>query len=287
MILVTGSTGRIGREVVRELAALGAEFRALVRKNTDADKLRNQGVETVLGDFTQPQSIQTALQGVERVFVLAPSSPMQAELEGALVDEAKNAGVKHIVKLSVLGAGTQANSALLKWHRQSEQKIEASGIAYTHLRPNAFHQNFVSFYAPSIAADGMLYAPAEECKISWIDTRDIGAVAARVLTESGHEGNIYEITGSEALSYTQIAEKLSALVDKKVTYISVSDEDARQSMISFGAPDWYADGFVALYQFYRQGGGAVITDTVEQVTKTKPRSLDAYLQENAQAFKGS
>jgi uncharacterized protein YbjT (DUF2867 family) len=287
MILVTGATGRIGSAVVKELAALGAEFRALVRNNTDADKLNAQGVETVLGDLTEPQSIQTALQGVERLFVLSPSSPMQVQVEGALVDEAKNVGVKHIVKLSVLGADTQANSALLKWHRQSEQKIEASGIPYTFLRPNAFHQNFVSFYAPSIAADGMLYAPAEECKISWIDTRDIGAVAARVLTESGHEGNIYELTGSEALSYPQIAENLSTLVGKKVTYISVSDEDARQSMISFGAPDWYAENLVTLYQFYRQGGGAVITDTVEQVTNTKPRSLHAYLEENTQAFKGS
>ena len=287
MILVTGATGRIGREVVRELAALGAEFRALVRKNTDADKLSAQGVETVLGDFAQPQSIQTELQGVERVFLLSPSSPMQTKFEGALVDEAKNAGVKHIVKLSALGADSQANSALLKWHRQSEQKIEASGIAYTHLRPNGFNQNFVPFYAPSVATDGMLYAPAEDCKISWVDTRDIGAVAARVLTESGHEGNTYEITGPDALSYTQIAEKLSALVGKKVTYVNVPDEGARQAMISSGAPDWYANALVALYHFYRQGDGAVVTDTVEQVTKTKPRSLDAYFEENAQAFKGS
>jgi uncharacterized protein YbjT (DUF2867 family) len=287
MILVTGSTGGIGREVVRELAALGAEFRALVRKNTNADKLSAQGVETVLGDFAQPHSIRTALQGIERVFLLSPSSPMQTDFEGALVDEAKNAGVKHIVKLSVLGANSQSNSALLKWHSQSEQKIKASGIAYTFLRPNSFNQNWVPIYAPSVVADGMIYAPAEDCKISWVDTRDIGAVAARVLTESEHEGNTYEITGPDALSYAQIAEKLSALVGKKVTYISVPDDGAQQAMISSGTPDWYADALVGLYQFYRQGGGAVVTDTVEQITKTKPRSLDAYLEENAQAFKGS
>ncbi|MCC5669505.1 SDR family oxidoreductase [Nostoc sp. CHAB 5784] len=287
MILVTGTTGKIGGEVVKELSALGAQFRALVRKSTDADKLNAQGVETVLGDFTQPQSIQTALQGVERVFLLSPSSPMQTELEEALVDEAKKAGVKQIVKLSVLGANSQANSRFLKWHAQIEQKIKASGIAYTFLRPNAFNQNWVPIYAPSVVADGMIYAPAEDCKISWVNTRDIGAVAARVLTESGHEGNTYEITGPDALSYAQIAEKLSALVGKKVTYVSVPDEGARQSIISSGAPNWYADGFVELYQFYRQGGGAVVTETVKQVTKTKPRSLEAYLEENAQAFKGS
>lgn len=287
MILVTGSTGNIGSGVVRELTALGAEFRALVRQNTDADKLSAQGVKTVLGDFAQPQSIQTALQNIERVFLLSPSSPMQTEFEGALVDEAKNAGVKHIVKLSILGADSQANSALLKWHSQIEQKIKASGIAYTFLRPNSFNQNWVPIYAPSVVADGMIYAPAEDCKISWVDTRDIGAVAARVLTESGHEGNTYEITGPDALSYAQIAEKLSALVGKKVTYVSVPDEGARQGMISSGAPDWYADALVGLYQLYRQGGGAAVTETVEQVTTTKPRSLEAYFEENAPAFKGN
>ena len=284
MILVTGSTGNVGTQLVKELVTQHIPFRALVRTNMDAERLRAQGIETSVGDFAQPASLQAALQGVERVFLLCPSGPTQPALEETVINEAKRAGVRHLVKLSILAADSQSECVFFRWHGQSEEAIRASGLEYTFLRPNSFMQSFGRDFASSIAQEGVFRVPVADGKFSFIDTRDIAAVAAVVLCERGHEGRTYDLTGPVALSYADAATLLSARLGKQVNYISPSAKAARQEIWLQGMPPWLVDGLLALFEFARQGKATVVSPVVKQVTKSKPRTLEAYFHENIQAF---
>ncbi len=286
MILITGATGNVGSKLLTELLARQATVRVLVRKPEDVERLKAQGIDAVRGDITDRESVRTALQGVTHFYILSPSTPQLAEIEGALVDEAKQAGVQHIVKHSVLGADVDAICPFTSIHAQAEDAIQASGIPYTFLRLNSFMQNFVTSHARSIVAQGTFYEALADARVSHVDTRDIALAAANVLTETGHEGRAYDVTGPEALTDTQIAENLSTLLGKKITYTPVPDEAMRQGLQAAGLPNWYADSLVKLYQFYRQGGGAPVSPDLEQLIRQKPRTMDAYLQENVAVFIG-
>lgn len=267
-----------------ELLARKAAVRALARKREDVERLKARSIEAVQGDIRDRESIHAAMQGVSHLYILTPSTPQLPESEGMLVDEAKKAGVQHIVKHSALGADVNAICPFTRIHAQAEETIQASGIPYTFLRLNSFMQNFVPSHAGSIAAQGTFYEPLADARISHVDTRDIAIAAANVLTETGHEGRTYDITGPEALTDTQIAEKLSTLLGTQITYTPVPDEALRQQLLSAHLPDWYADSLVKLYQFNRQGGGAPVTPDLEHLIRQKPRTMDAYLQENRAAF---
>jgi len=284
MILVTGPTGNVGQHVLRELKAINVPFRALAHSKAKANVLEARGIDTVVGDLTDRESIQAALQGIERVLLLLPDSPRRVQLEKDFLAEARRATVKHVVKLSVLGANCRAAAPILKWHGQGEQQLEASGLAYTHLRVNWFMQEMLADQARSIAQEGTIYQPHEEALVSLLDTRDVGAVAAKVLTETGHEGRTYEITGPEALSFAQIAEKLSLYLGKPVVYGRISDAMAWQNMLANGIPALTAHNYLTLFQFHRQGGGAMLTGFVEILTGRQPRTLDDFIVENIRMF---
>ncbi len=284
MILVAGSTGNVGQHVVGELMAVNAPFRALAHSRAKADVLGAQGIEAVVGDFADRESIRAALQGIERVFLLLPDSPMRVNLEKDFLAEARQAAIKHVVKLSILGANSHAAAPTLKWHGQGEKQLEASCLAYTHLRVNWFMQAMLTDQAQSIAQEGTIYQLHDEAQVSILDTRDVGAVAARILTESGHEGRTYEITGPEALNFSQIAEKLSTHLGKPVVYSRISDAMAWQNMLANGIPAQTAYNYLTLFQYHRQGGGAVLTGFVEILAGRPPRTLDGFITENIQMF---
>ncbi len=286
MILVTGATGNVGSKLIHELTFCKAAFRAVVRNVEDKERLQSQGIEVVLGNIADRESMRSAMRGVTHFYMLSPSTPQLPQIEAALVDEAKKAGVQHIVKHSVLGADTEAICPFTRIHAQAENTIRASGIAYTFLRLNSFMQNFVTSHARSIVAQGTFYEPLADAVVSHVDTRDIAIAAANVLMETGHEGHAYDITGPEALSDTQIAAMLSTVLSKEITYTPVPDEGMRQALLAAGMSDWYANGLVKLYEFYRQGGGSPVSSDLEQLIKQKPRTMKAYLQENIEAFKG-
>ncbi|MBI3941573.1 MAG: SDR family oxidoreductase [Chloroflexi bacterium] len=290
-ILVTGATGTVGSELLRQLLARQVPVKALVRGGQGSRPADREGVlhdpmvEVVTGDLDQPESLPGALAGIERVFVLTPTSPRQPALEGNLVECARQAGIRQIVKLSVLGAHSESPATLLKWHGLVEQKIEATGVPYIHLRPNLFMQNLLRS-APLIASQGMITSSTGETGISWIDVRDIAAVATKVLTEEGHEGRTYDLTGPESISYGQIAEKLSAMLGKQITYASLTDVEYWHTIAGSGRPAYLTHALTTLNQFYRQGGGAPVTGNVEIVTQQPARTMDAFLAEHLERFKG-
>lgn len=283
MILVTGAGGTVGTAVLAELRAAGHAPRAAYHTREKTERAKSAGHDAVTLDFGQPQTLKPALAGVETVFLLGTGGMGQTEGETNVVNAAKAAGVAKIVKLSVWGAAGEEFS-FARIHRAVERVIEASGLAWTHLRPNGFMQNFVNYQAGSIKAQNAFYAPAGEARISHIDARDIGRVAAQVLTASGHESRAYELSGPQALSYADAAEILSRVVGRKVGYVAVTDEAAKAGMLAGGIPEFYADYLIDLNQAYRRGLGDKVTTAVQDVTGRAPVAFEQFAQENAAAF---
>lgn len=282
MFLVTGAGGTVGSEVVKELQTAGAQFRAGYHSQAKADAARAQGVDAVLIDYDRPETLDAALQGIEKLFLLSPSN---AEQEKNVIDAAKRAGVKHVVKLSVIDADTESYS-FAKLHRAAEKAIEASGMAWTFLRPNGFMQNMHNYMSDTIRDHGAFYASVGDAKIAHVDVRDIAAVAAKALTEPGHEGKSYTLTGPDALTYDEIASKLSAASGRPIKYVSLGDPDIKAAMVGAGAPEGYADAYVDLQRFYRTGAGGRVTDEVRRLTGREARPFDQYATDHANAFKG-
>ncbi|MBI2383240.1 MAG: SDR family oxidoreductase [Gammaproteobacteria bacterium] len=284
MILVTGSTGNVGREVVRELHARGAQFKCLVRNPDKAAVLEGAGVATVTADMDDPASLEPALAGIETLFLLAaPSSRlMLQELNTVLA--AKRAGVRRLVKISVILADRASAATFMRDHGRVEHAIESAGIPATFIRPTGFMQNLAPSFGGAVANGYPIYAPAGDARVSWVDLRDVAAVAATVLTQDGHEQRVYELTGGEAFSYADIAALLSGLLGRKVEYGNVTDAAAEQAFRGVGADPWLAHALVSLYQSYRQGHFAAVNGNIERLTGQPPRTLDAYLRENLQAF---
>ena len=258
MILVTGASGTVGSEVVKALGGRSAGVRAGYRtrpQNVPA------GVESVKLDYERPETIRPALQGVDTLFLLSNT----VEPERKVVDEAKRAGVKRIVKLSVIGAAEEGFT-FARWHRAVEKHIEASGLGWTFLRPNGFMQNVVTYMGETIRSQSAIYSPAGNAAASHVDARDVGAVGARVLTDKGHEGKAYELTGPAALTYGQIAEILSRVLGRTIGYVPISPEQYRQAAVAAGTPEGYADALVDLNRYYLEGKASVVTPSVRQLT---------------------
>jgi uncharacterized protein YbjT (DUF2867 family) len=285
MILITGATGTTGREVVEELRRLGAKgVRALVRDPARADFVREAGFETIAGDFDRPETLDAALEGVERALLLTPPSMQTFEHQRAFVEAAARAGVRHVVKLSAFGADAGAPEGFGKWHGQAEELLKASGLAWTMLRPNFFMQNLLG-QAKQIASDGVIAQAVGDGRASFIDTRDIAAVAARTLTEEGHAGQTYILTGPEALSYTEVAAKLSEATGREIKYVSVPPAQFRETALAAGLPEWLVSGLERLNELFVSGEAAQVTDAVRRVGRKEPTTFDQFARDHAEDFK--
>jgi uncharacterized protein YbjT (DUF2867 family) len=290
-ILVTGSTGTLGGEVVKQLSSstpainikAGVHSAQNVKKVKDGDE-----VEVVLIDYNKPETLKEALSQVDKLFLLTPDVPNAHELASNLVIEAKKAGIRHIVKQSVMGADLEADVGTFRLHRQAEKIIEQSEIPFTFLRPNEFMQNFVNFHSHFIKNNNAFYLPLEDAKVSLVDVRDIAAVAVKSLTEDTsdkHNNKTYLITGPEALSYYQAAEILSSATDKKISYVNISEEEARRAMKEMGMSDWLINTISELHDYFRKGNASQVSSAVEEVTGKKPISFSQFAKDYAEAFR--
>jgi uncharacterized protein YbjT (DUF2867 family) len=284
MILVTGGTGTTGREIVGELQRLGATgVRALVRDPSKASFIRDAGFETVEGDFDRAETLDAALEGVERALLLTAPSPGTFGQQRAFIESAKRAGVRRIVKFSSLGADSSAPEGFGRWHGQAEDELKASGLAWTILQPNFFMQNLLG-QAKQIAGQGVIYQPVGDARASFIDVRDIAAVAARTLTEDGHEGKTYVLTGPEALSYSDVASKLTDATGRQVKYVAITSEQFREGALAQGLPEWLVSALERLNEIFAAGHAAEVTDAVKSVGGKEPTTFDEFARDHAQAF---
>src|SRR5882724_11235918 len=281
-VLVTGARGTVGRDVAKQLARKGAAVRAGVRDQAKARKQFGADIALATFDFEDAASFPGALKGVEKVFLLLPLMSNQVEVANAFVDAAKHGGVRHIVKLSAIGADASPPYTFGKWHADSEQHIRESGLAFTFLRPNSFMQNFITYFQPH---DGTIYLPWGNGKASFVDTRDIAAVAAEALTSDGHEGKTYTLTGPAALGIAEVASILSDVASREINYVDVPESAARDGMLQAGLPQWQVDGLMELHAANKQNRWAAVTSDVEKVTGKPAISFAKFARDHAHRFR--
>lgn len=280
MIVITGTTGQVGGEVLRRLVQRDIPVRALVRDPAKAEAVRRSGVETVEGDFAEPETLDRALEDADAMFLQCANVPEQVELESNAVDAAVRAGVRRVVKLSILGAETGSPVPFRDWHGRIEERLKDSRAEFTMLRPNFFMQGLPGL----VGGDGNIYAPTGDGRVGWVDLCDVAVVAARTLTEERHEGKTYTITGPESLSLAEVADKLSEAAGREIRHIDVSSEAAREGMVSSGMSEWFAEALLTLFAAIRRGGLDAVTDTVSSVGRVEPRPVASYARELAPTF---
>jgi uncharacterized protein YbjT (DUF2867 family) len=280
MILITGASGNVGREVVKQALAVGLEIRATFHSPAVAAKAP-AGLEGVIMDYAKPETIRAVLDGVGKILLVGPPVRELPAWEANFIKEVRSTGRKHIVKLSALGG---RESMFASGHRESEENIEASGLPYTFLRPTDFMQNLVNYHAGTIRSQNAFYGCQGEGAVSIVDIRDVAAVAVIVLAATGHEGKSYALTGGESLTNEQVAEKISRVAGRKINYVDLPVTEFKKYILSTGAPEWSADALVDQQRFYREGKANLVTNEVERLTRRKPITFDQFARDYAFAF---
>lgn len=275
-IMVTGATGNVGAEVARALLKKGIACRAA---DLDPDRIRavlGTEVEAVRFSFTDPQTYAQVFVGIERLFLLRP--PQLANVRRDMfpaLQAAAAAGVKHFVFLSLIEIEQNPQAP----HFKVEQKLQEMDAAHTFLRPSFFMQNLNTTHRDEIRLRDELFIPAGESKTSFIDARDIGAVAALVLAEDGHAGQAYDLTGSQALDYDTVARLFSEALDRKITYRNPSSLGYVLYRLRHGMPLPFALITAWLYASTRRGMAARVTGETARLLGRQPIPLRQYIED--------
>ena len=284
-ILVTGATGNVGSLLIPNLISLGADVRALVRDESKAQGLKDAGAEIVVGDLDKLDTLDAAFQGVDKVFLITPPNPNQIVQAENGIRAAKRSGNPFLVRLSA-GPFQEIPSALPRvsgQHAEIDAMLKASGLRYNIIKPHFFMQNTM-MAAQTVASEGAVYIPMKDGKTGMIDVRDIVDVAVKVLTEDGHEGKSYTLTGPASVSFSDVSAALSKALGKHVSYVNVPFEAAREGIISMGMSEWFADAMTEYFQAFSQDYGNFTTNDVEELTGHPARSYETFARDFAQAF---
>ena len=277
MILITGATGLVGRAVLMEVARSGEKHRAMYRSHVEA-AYAPVASDTVIADYTDRASLDAALHGVESVYLVCSPVPELVQLEGNVIEASQAAGVQRIVLSSALGAGDFEKS-FPSWHRKVEDKLKSTKMAHCILRPNSFMQNVLTFYAPSIRAQGAFYGSTGNARTSYVDVRDVAAVAAKALQGGEHDGKTYELNGPEALTCAEVAEKISKLTGIEARYVDIPFEQLGKSMLDQKTPEWQVNALLDLQEFYKAGKGAKVDGVLQGLLGRSPMTMDRFLVE--------
>jgi uncharacterized protein YbjT (DUF2867 family) len=286
MILVTGATGLNGTALVRKLSAKGVPLRALVRNAAKAAEIAAlPNVEIAIADMGKPETLPAALAGVDRAMLNSSADPAMVEVQSNFIAAAAKAGVRHVVKLSGIMPELDSPFRFARMHGEIEQRLEASGMAFTHLRAGEFMPSYFR-QVPMILAKGALFLPMENQRIASIDIDDLAEIAAIVLTNPGHEGKIYPLTGPEALTMTEVAERLSAATGKTIKYINVPPEDVKKAQLAAGVPPYIADALAELFAERRKGKESQVWPIAQTLLGRRPTSFAEFAARNAAIFRG-
>jgi uncharacterized protein YbjT (DUF2867 family) len=276
MILVTGATGNVGGELVSALAAAGQPVRALTRS---AEQGRfPAGTTAVAGDLNDPASLRPALEGADGVFLL----PGYADMPGVLA-EARRAGVRRVVQLSGMSAGSgDTGNAISAYMAASEQAARESGLAWTILRPAMFMSGAFE-WLPQLRAGDLVRAPFGHVRAAVTDPADIAAVAAVALTTPGHEEQVYQVSGPQALTPGERVSMLGQALGRSLRFEAITDDEARTQM-SAAMPAKYVDAF---FDFYVNGSldESKVLPTVQDLTGRPPRTFSQWAAAHASAFR--
>lgn len=285
LITVTGSTGTIGSELVRLLSDAGTPCRAVLRDLRKARPLAN--VVWVQADLARPRLLEPALAGTDRLFLLTGNDEGFQHVQIGVIRAAEALGVRHVVKLSALGASGHSKSAIGRAHWEVEQALVQTRMSWTILRPHAFMQNWLDDVAETVRAEGAIYSPIGDGRVPFIDARDIARVAARVLLDPApHTGQKYTLTGPEAVSLYDVAAALSEAIGRPVAYHPISMEEARARMEARGMPAYLIDATLAIAAYQKAGGPtARVSPDVERILGRPPRTIRDFARDYTGAFR--
>jgi NAD(P)H dehydrogenase (quinone) len=283
VILVTGATGQVGYHLMEALADLHAEATAMVRvpaKAADLPGSPNHLVATL--DGPPPADV---LRTFDPVFLLSPAHEGQVELELIFIDALLAAGHRpHIVKVAADGfEDPDCEVRFMRSHREIAVHLDASGLPVTYLAPSLYMENLLES-ADTIRDQGTIFAPAGQGRVGFVAASDVAKAAARVLTGEGHEGQTYVLTGLQALTYADVAARVSAVLAREVDYGDLPESLAKDQMLAGGLSPWQAAGTVELFDWIRQGGTDSVTPTVPDLTGEDARTLDDWLSDQRGAF---
>jgi uncharacterized protein YbjT (DUF2867 family) len=282
MILITAATGQVGGQAAQELLRTGRPVRALVRDPSRATDL--SGAEIIAGSFEDEATLTRALDGVNTMLLAGRDSPDAVAQHRHVLDQARRAGVQHIVKLSAIGAAAGSPVALMREHFEVDEEVQQGPAEWTLLRPHLFMQNLLRA-ADAVRREGVVAAPMGHEHIPLVDTRDVGAAAAAVLADPGaHAGQVYALTGPEAHSYDEVAAALAAVAGRPVTYQPVSPDEQEAHLLAAGLPDWRAFDLAHIASAYSPRDNGVRPD-LEQLLGRPPRPLSEFLEDHRDVFR--
>jgi uncharacterized protein YbjT (DUF2867 family) len=282
MILITGATGTIGQQVVAELQARGVPFRVAHRDPARVREVLGPGVESVPFDFEDETTHLPAMQSADKLYLLTPTTEWAQARAIQVIDAAARAGLKHIVRQSVLHADAHPTYSLAETHRGAELYLVASGLPGTLLRPNHFMENLYNFMGDAIRREGKLQMPAGAAQLSFIAGADVAAVAVACLLDDAHQHKSYDLVGPEALTGAEIAATLSRATGRHIAYEDVPEDALRASLT--GTPEWLAGVALGLAGFDRSGRMSRINNNVKLITGREPQTLAAWAEANAGRF---
>ncbi|GAA1857540.1 SDR family oxidoreductase [Asanoa iriomotensis] len=274
-ILVTAANGMVSREVLRALAAADQEpVRALVREPAAVTKVA--GVEYVAGDLDRPATLGPAFEGVDKLWLLTPMGAQAPAQSSDLLWAARQAEVRHVVRLSAIGAAHDAPTRNGRLHALSDGELQESGIPWTILRPTNFMQNMLG----SVAGEQM-FGIYGEGRVGAIDVRDIAAVGAEILlAPERHAGKIYTLTGPASVSLHEAAEEAGRALGRPVKYVPADPEGVRDFLLQLGLPEWYAAMIADYRAAYGAGWGDFTNSHVADIIGRSPRSLAEFIHDH-------
>lgn len=270
MLFISGATGKVGSELVRELRKRDVEFRVGVHTSPVTS-----GQLSAAFDWDKPETYRAALFGCEAAFLLTPVTPKVVEYTQHFIRVAEDAGVRRIVKLSVIGAQPDGIT-LQRQHAAAEAVLRQSAVAWSILRSAPFMQGFPLHYGASIREERTLYLPHGAGEAAWVDTADVAAVAAHLLMTPSCDGHVYDVTGPQALSTKLVARLLSEVWGHQQSYVAVPEEAARQGMLQRGLPAPAVEVILEVHGLIREGRLATVTDTVQRLLGRNARTLEQF-----------
>ncbi|WP_174613810.1 SDR family oxidoreductase [Virgibacillus ihumii] len=283
MILVTGATGKIGRLVVQHLLNKGVPVRVFVRNERAFDDVENPSLELAIGTFEDTKSIEKAVEGVDRIFLVARDNPEQVSQHDNVIKVAEQCGVNHIVKLSAFGASRNSPIALMRWHAETEKQLRNSKLNWTFLRPHLYMQNLLRF-GTQVATGSTFSAPMGSHNFALVDIRDIAEVAAKVLVDSDHVSKVYTLTGPSAITFKEIAEHLSDIFNQSINYNQLSPEEFYQMLLSNETPSWRAYDLAYIAEAYPGDRKSLITNDTNILLNRPARSIRTFLSDYQTTF---
>lgn len=287
MILVTGATGMFGSRIVAELASQGLTVGAMGRSAKRLSSVVAPGVRAVVADMDDPPSLGPALAGVDVAFLVTPMDQRIAVRERAFIDAAKEAGIPRVVKL--YGAVRHRGDALDALHLEALAHLRACGLRWSVVSPQSVMETNLYPQAQAIKETGALWGSAGQGKVGLVAADDCARAAAAVLTTEGHDGENYEITGPEALTFSQVAEKVGRAIGKQVVYNDLPEDQFAQLLVeTAGMTEEQVElGVLVHFRAFRRGDADLVTDTYQRLTGEPPTSLDAWLAQHAGVFSSS